>query len=298
MTRKILLVLILLTASSHASAFGAAGHETVCEIAFIELTPKARSAVLEIMSFEKDKRFQSFRDACVWPDYPSAAANSRKPDHYINLPRNWHYIKHERCIDSDSCLFSAIRQDESVLKNPNSSSEEKLESLKFLGHWLGDIHQPLHISYKDDRGGNEIELKNGIGCKKKLHAVWDTCIFEDQMKEDGFDTDSDGRAKYGSFLQSQITNAQREDWASNVSLTEWAEESLQIARKPEVLYCIQDGRNCRYSEKYELYNEHQDDGVKVLILNDEYEDKFGEKVRERVMMAGVRLGKILNEIFN
>ena len=187
--QKLLLLLLLMASSNSVLALGAAGHETVCEIAFNELTAKAKTAVLEIMKNEEDERFKTFRDACVWPDYPGAAANARKPDHYINLPRNWYYIKYEKCVESDTCLFTAIRQDESVLKNPNSSNEDKLESLKCLGHWIGDIHQPLHISFKDDRGGNEIELKNGIGCNKKLHAVWDTCIFEDQLKEDGFTTD-------------------------------------------------------------------------------------------------------------
>ena len=43
-------------------------------------------------------------------------------------------------------------------------------ALKFLGHWIGDLHQPLHVSYADDKGGNHVTLKKSIGCSKKLHG--------------------------------------------------------------------------------------------------------------------------------
>ena len=60
-----------MASSNSVFALGAAGHETVCEIAFNELTAKAKTAVLEIMKNEEDERFKTFRDACVWPDYPA-----------------------------------------------------------------------------------------------------------------------------------------------------------------------------------------------------------------------------------
>lgn len=156
--------------SCNVFALAAAGHEAVCQIAFEELTPKAKKAVLHIMSSEGDKRFQTFRDACVWPDY-MGSQRARSKDHYINVPRNWFYIKYEKCVIGDICLFTAIRQDVIVLKNKESSDKERLEALKYLGHWVGDIHQPLHVSFEDDRGGNDIHLSKGIGCKNNLHSV-------------------------------------------------------------------------------------------------------------------------------
>src|SRR5258708_17221771 len=62
------------------------------------------------------------------------------------------------------------------------SQAEKLESLKFLGHWVGDIHQPLHVSFEDDRGGNSI-LVSGL-CGSNLHAAWDTCLVLKAVGED------------------------------------------------------------------------------------------------------------------
>jgi hypothetical protein len=54
--------------------------------------------------------------------------------------------------------------------------------LKFLGHWVGEIHQPLHVSFEDDRGGNGI-LVTGI-CGTNLHAAWDTCLVLTEVGED------------------------------------------------------------------------------------------------------------------
>ena len=62
---------------------------------------------------------------------------------------------------------------------------EQLESLKYLGHWVGDIHQPLHVSFEDDRGGNDVGV-SGTLCRWNLHAVWDSCIIEQGLPGDPF----------------------------------------------------------------------------------------------------------------
>src|SRR6202042_1022788 len=58
----------------------------------------------------------------------------------------------------------------------------KLASLKFLGHWVGDIHQPLHVSFEDDRGGNNIAVTGE--CGSNLHSAWDTCLVLKAVGED------------------------------------------------------------------------------------------------------------------
>jgi S1/P1 Nuclease len=47
----------------------------------------------------------------------------------------------------------------------------RLIVLKSVGHWVGDIHQPLHVSFVDDRGGNNIRVSGQ--CAGNLHATWD-----------------------------------------------------------------------------------------------------------------------------
>jgi S1/P1 Nuclease len=65
---------------------------------------------------------------------------------------------------------TAIKKDFEVLSSSGASQAQKLASLRFLGHGVGDIHQPLHVSFEDDRGGNSV-LVTGI-CGTNLHSAW------------------------------------------------------------------------------------------------------------------------------
>ena len=70
---------------------------------------------------------------------------------------------------------------------------DKLAALKFLGHWVGDLHQPLHVSFEDDRGGNEIAVHGE--CSGKLHGAWDTCLVLKTVSED---VSTSGKTRGGS----------------------------------------------------------------------------------------------------
>jgi S1/P1 Nuclease len=92
--------------------------------------------------------------------------------------------------------------------------------LKSLGHWVGDIHQPLHVSFKDDRGGNDIKT---TGCSPKLHAVWDTCLVDYVVRHDV--------AKAVTDLMETITPEKRALWISS-SPRDWANETFALAKAP------------------------------------------------------------------
>ena len=115
-----------------------------------------------------------------------------------------------------------------ILLSPSASAGERLTALKFLAHWVGDIHQPLHVSFADDKGGNRIILERGIGCRKTLHDVWDNCIPEDLMEESDAGQD---RRRFAEKLHGEITDADRQKWTSKMSLAQWANESYAIARE-------------------------------------------------------------------
>jgi hypothetical protein len=68
---------------------------------------------------------------------------------------------------------TAIKKDFEVLSSGSASQAQKLASLKFLGHWAGDIHQPLRVSFEDDRGGNSV-LVTGL-CGANLHLGYVPC---------------------------------------------------------------------------------------------------------------------------
>ena len=300
-------VIALVSLPDLAWAFSADAHEAVCEIAYRELTTTARQRVDTLMAKETHPNIKSFRDSCVWPDFRGSIQSSRRPDHYINIPRHWTSIWYQRCYQTDRCLFVAITEDAQILSSPWTSDNEKLTALKFLGHWAGDIHQPLHVSYADDRGGNKIIVKNVSGCsyegRTSLHSVWDKCIPRDVMQAlDAADVapDDDDREAFGQLLHDTITDMQREAWTASLSPLDWANESLAIARQADVGYCIRNGNRCDYSNTEETYEEEDhdpDEGMRIFEAPSGYEDDFNAIMTERMQMAGVRLGAMLNHIF-
>jgi hypothetical protein len=169
------LALGVLVATSPAWAWGDLGHKIICQIAFQELNDTARNEVSRLIAL--DGTFDSFTDACTWPDHP----RKRAEEHFVNVPRSLQTITTTGCHGVPKCLFTAIPADLEVLRTSNDDAA-KLASLKFLGHWIGDIHQPLHISFADDRGGNFI--RESGPCVNSLHTVRDTCIIEKKLGTD------------------------------------------------------------------------------------------------------------------
>src|SRR5499427_8676227 len=166
----------LIALASPAWAWGDLGHKIICQIAFQELNDKARTEVVRLIA--TDTTFDSFTDACTWPDHP----RKRAEEHFVNVARPIHTITGSECSPGvPKCLFTAIASDLEVLRTSNDDAA-KLASLKYLGHWIGDIHQPLHVSFADDRGGNFI--RESGPCVNSLHTVWDVCIIEKKLGTD------------------------------------------------------------------------------------------------------------------
>ncbi len=329
MIRAALAAIGLLLVASPALGFGAAGHHAVCDIAYRDLTPEVRVRVDEILQAEGDDRFFSFGAACGWPDShnifgPIIRMYAR--DHYINVPRDAGEVS--KCFDrdgeTDRCLLTAIPKMIRVLQGRDlerlGQREAgyplgKTEALRFLGHWLGDIHQPLHVSYADDRGGNSVPVFGVEGCSgpdkrdvdqdgdtheqvSNLHSIWDVCIVHASMAERGFGSGTGKRSAYAADLHAEISWTQRTLWAGVLERAGWpaaiATESHALAQDALVQYCIVANRTCRYSS----------DAVallpgatpRILQLSETYEDLHRATVEAQLKKAGVRLGALLNDI--
>jgi S1/P1 Nuclease len=105
----------------------------------------------------------------------------------VNLPRDADGLEEDPCPLATECVVSAIEQNLAVLSSSSASEQQRLEALKYLGHWVGDVHQPLHVSFEDDRGGNEVGISGGL-CNWNLHAVWDRGIIEQALPGPGATT--------------------------------------------------------------------------------------------------------------
>lgn len=96
---------LALLGPSSAWAWGDLGHWTICQIAFQELNDKARNEVVRLIAL--DPTFDSFTDACTWPDHP----RKRAEEHFINVARSVQTITVAQCPVVPKCLFTAIPAD-------------------------------------------------------------------------------------------------------------------------------------------------------------------------------------------
>jgi len=155
-----------------AHAFGSEGHHLVATIAEQQLSGRARSEIARLLALEPGATLVSIS---TWAD------DTRTPStgawHYVNLPRDadCHYDAARDCPDGQ-CVVAAIERQGKVLAS-TASDAERLKALKYLVHFVADVHQPLHAGYADDRGGNKYQVQ-ALGRGTNLHALWDTGLIE------------------------------------------------------------------------------------------------------------------------
>lgn len=167
--------LALLISSTPAWCWDLNGHQTVALIAQSKLTPEANTIVTRLLAQEPGSTLVSIAS---WADEYRDSSNTRW--HYVNFPRNsCHYQAARDCPDGE-CVVAKIEEFNAVLHS-TASDASKLVALKFLVHLVGDIHQPLHAGFGDDKGGNLYQISyQDEGTN--LHALWDTAMVE-QFRE-------------------------------------------------------------------------------------------------------------------
>ena len=180
--------------------------------------------------------------------------------------------------------MTAVDADLAILSQANAPAQDRLAALTFLGHWVGEVHQPRHVSVKDDRGGNAINEQGP--CAENLHAVWDTCIIERKLGND--------IRHIASELRSRVTEAERTAWTST-GAKHWANESCAITTAATVRYCVKTETGCWYEEDHETLD--PDEAKKVVTVDEAYMDAHLPTITQRLTQAGIRLGHLLNRAF-
>jgi len=268
-------VLLALSANS-VLAWGDTAHRIICEIAFKELNSQARDEVKRLIRL--DPVYFTFSGSCIWPDHP----RKRSREHFVNLPRSATQLENDPCPLANKCVVTAIEADLKIVADAGATDASKLDALKFLGHWVGDVHQPMHVSFKDDRRGNRI--KETGPCERNLHAVWDGCIVETKLGRD--------IRSIATELRGAVTPAHRTQWNSTGPKT-WANESFLITTSEAIGYCVNKDGACWYAaDNKEL---DTDEAQRVVVVNDAYIERQLPTVKKRLTQAGVRLGHLLNQ---
>lgn len=252
----------MLMAVVPCGAWGPDGHRIIADIAEQYLSPQAKAAIKDLLGD------QSLADASNWADQIRERPEYEwtSPLHYINVPRNATKVNLERDCGHDKCVVAAIDKYAGVLRDPKSTRVQRIEALKFLVHFVGDVHQPLHVSYEDDKGGNFVKVTWMGDATWNFHAVWDSALIQRKMNGD--------RQAMIKEIEQGITGANLRKWRESLNPTAWANESLGITRS--------------------LYRK--------LPANRELDSAYFNgnigTVENQLAAAGVRVAALLNDIFS
>ncbi len=274
MTRLIsaIIVLWLLAAAQHALAWGREGHVIVSEIAGKHLTPQARTTVQQLLDLEPEPKNRNFAYAALWPDLIKSSKHPEyrkyrftRPLHYVNVAKSKDPYEPTRDCPTGQCVVEAVRRYTTQMREA-TDPQTRLVALKFLAHFVGDVHQPLHVGYKSDRGGNDVAVEF-FNQKTNLHRVWDTMI----LRRDGA---SGKRLKR--YAEKIADSSKDKDCATWCAITDPAA-------------CTNEARPCLDSHVYALLPR---DGQ----IGEEYQRAALPVVRRQLQRAGVRLAAILNAV--
>jgi hypothetical protein len=237
-------------------SWGPTGHRTTAAIAENHLDRKARKQIAKILDGA------SLAEVSTFADEIKSDKNFRRFGswHYVNYPKGGSYAtapknpKGDIIVAIDSCI--------SVLKNEKSSKVDKAFYLKMLIHLVGDIHQPLHIGHKKDKGGNTIQVL-WHGKKTNIHHVWDIDMIEQW------------NMSYSELVENiDLKLSKKEiETIQKGSVLDWTIENRKIT--DEIYNSVKSGDKLGYNYSY----------------------KYMGTVKNQLQKGGLRLAKILNDIW-
>ena len=192
MIRPMLLAALLAAmaamATPAAHAWGPLGHRLVARLAEPQLAPRARAEIDRLLATEG---LHSLADVANWADDlresdPDLGRRSAKW-HYVNIGElDCTYDAARACAGGD-CVVAAIDAQAAILADRRRPDAERLQALKFIVHFVGDAHQPMHAGYARDRGGNTVQV-NLHGKGSNLHALWDSRLLaSSRLDEDAYE---------------------------------------------------------------------------------------------------------------
>ncbi len=255
---KILVIILIISFNGFSNEYdwGKTGHRTVGQIAEKKLSKTAKKNILKLL------KGQSLA-------YVSTYADNIKSDKRFKKYYSWHYVNFsfgkkygDETPNKNGDLVQAIKKCVAVLKEKKSSEEDKTFYLKMLVHFIGDLHQPLHVGRGEDKGGNDIQVR-WFNKGSNLHEIWDSSMIDHYgMSYTELSMNMESLSNY------QIKAIEKG------SILDWVNESQTLAKK---IYA-----SAKIGEK----------------LGYKYMYDFFPVVQSQLQKGGVRLAKILNDIYN
>jgi len=288
--------------------WGCEGHQIVARIAEMNLTPRARTEVMALLTanpidpalvrFCVQGRDDATADSSTWADDARRGERTGKW-HYMDIPRQvTEGDLNAYCEPVDSpgskgerkgCVLTAIAYNRDIVADPKASSADRAKALRYLIHFVGDLHQPLHTTDNKDQGGNcdPIELLDTVTITN-LHSAWDSGLLEEHLREI-----KKTPAEYAAILNQRY----QPDKASDLNVAKWVWESHKAgiettygAMQPLIPLEPVDATTDCNAENAKVYALH-------IHLGREYLDKAIPVIDRQLAKAGFRLAALLNAIW-
>ncbi len=297
--------------SSSAFAWGCKGHQTVALIAEAHLTPETRQyldALLKDNPIDPElKRYcgnfsgSLLADSSTWPDDIRNTAHNG-PWHYIDIPRGAPHAPLSRYCGDSGCVTQAIVEQMAILKDAHADPRKRANALRYIIHFVGDLHMPLHATTNNDEGGNcvpvgyfrRVPREHNHSFTPNLHSLWDTTILERDMQG------ADPR-EYADFLEQSFAHDLTAWQSAGINVDAWAWESHDVAET--VVYAkLQPKDPLEAPVPVRSCTDDNNVGERLLqmhfVVGEKYQDSAARVIQRRIAQAGIRLALILNDVVN
>jgi S1/P1 Nuclease len=256
--------------STSAFAWGDAGHRITGYIANTALTDKTRTKLRALLGSD------DLSTVATWMDHERDQLAKQMPS-----SSRWHYENRAVCSSNPAqgicphgqCITHQIDRLRIQLTDAHSTNEQRAIAIRMLVHLIGDLHQPLHLSDNDDRGGNDVYVYVGSDREpRNLHEVWDTHLLHMNLHRTG-------EQRYSMQLLSRYSS-RLASWQQG-DISTWATETYVIGK--ESAYLPLPNFACG------THSSH------AIRLPDEYVNQARQTVNEQLVKAGLRIAMVLNE---
>lgn len=314
-TSCIVLFLVSTVLAPPASAWGCKGHYITALIAEKHLNPHARAMVAKILEagpidsklprYCSETVVDAFADASTWADDERSVNAATAGWHFIDIPLGVHTGDlSSYCPSATGCITKAIANQLALLRELTTPAEARADALRYVVHFIGDIHQPLHTTSNNDLGGNCVPITffghapaetnaKTESFRPNLHAIWDTDLIV-QFSADR--TPQQLADDLDSQFKDQISSWQSGSLDPNV----WAWEIHEVAER--AVYGFLPVKIATEPAR-EVATCADDEHISMRMLNlkesvaEDYQKTVTPVIQEQLSKAGIRLAAILNALW-
>ena len=256
--KKLIFVNLITACALNVFGWGQKGHDIVAYVAQKHLTPAAEAKVDSLLNGYS---------LVYWANWMDNASHS--PEY--SYTKTWHYKNIDETQSFEEApdipegnIVNALNEQIEILADSGVSAQDKALALKMVTHFMGDIHQPMHLGRASDRGGNSHKVRF-FNKPTNLHSVWDTDILEA------------GHA-----------------WTH----TEWQTEIDRLSPETQTEFLMNGNPASWGKETYALCKDIYESTPIDTNIEYDYIAKWTPVIENQLLKGGLRLADVLNSVFD